>query len=268
MAQQEQHGINWRDEKLVEHQKSIYNQIITNIIEPIPEKKKFAKEGKQKLGLVIVEPREHEWLKGTLYNMAHVYGGQDVVLYIIHGIKNEDFVKNIVDDEWSNVNFLKLPIENINRDDYNRLLSNSQFWSYFNTEYVLIFQTDTFIRKQIPDVFFLYDYIGSPWAWFPNGIKRRVGNGGFSLRKVSKMKEICNKYNFNPEQEEAEDVFFCKYIETDLVPPPSLASIFAVEHIYYPDPIGLHSIWRFQTINNIINWMSNIGGVPTLNVAS
>ncbi len=261
-----QHGIDWKNETLVEQQKNMYTQIITNVAEPSANKKKFARENNQKLGLVIVEPREHEWLKGVLYNMAHVYGGQDVVLYIVHGMQNEQFVKNIIDDSWSNVNFLKLPIENIDRNQYNQLLTNAQFWSYFKTEHVLIFQADTFIRKQIPDIFFLYDYVGSPWGWFPNGIKRRVGNGGFSLRKVSTMINICNKFTFNPETEEAEDVFFCKYIETDMVPPPTLASIFAVEHIYYNDPIGLHSIWRFQNFNDIMQWMNNTGGVPALSL--
>jgi hypothetical protein len=259
-------SIDWKNEELVQNQKNMYHQIITNIREPPAEKKKFASENNQRLGLVIIEPRSHEWLKGVLYNMAHIYGNTDTVLYIVHGNDNEEFVKSIIDDSWSNVILLKIPVSNLTRDDYNLLLTNGQFWKYFKTEYVLIFQSDTFIRKQISDLFFLYDYVGAPWYWKPNGIQRSVGNGGFSLRKTSVMKDICNKYKFDKETEEGEDVYFCRYVEVDYVPPPNLASIFAVEHIFYSDSIGLHQVWRFIKIEEIIKLMSDTGGVPHLNL--
>ena len=50
-----------------------------------------------------------------------------------------------------------------------------------------------------------YDYYGAPWPHHNNS----VGNGGLSLRKVSKMIEITSKYKFNWDSiEGAEDTWF------------------------------------------------------------
>ena len=257
------HGISYENLELVAKQKELYNIIIQSIIEPPAEKKVFGKVDNNKLGLVIVEPRKHEWLKGVLYNMCHVYGGSNTPLYIVHGTDNEEFVKDICKD-WTNVNYLKLPIDDLEDDQYSELLTNSNFWTFFKTQYVLIFQTDTFIRKQIPEVFFFFDYVGSPWNWTPKNSERMVGNGGFSLRKVQAMIDICNCANYAKFNDEAEDVFFVKRIKKDFIPPPGLASCFSVEHVYFSDPIGTHQTWRFQTFDDIFKWMSNVGGVPTL----
>lgn len=256
------HHISWQDTQLVEHQKKLYNTIINTIVPPSQQQKIFG-TGSNKLGLLIVEFREHEWLKGVLYNMAHVYGGQNVPLYIVHGNKNELFIKNILSD-WKNVNYLHLDMDNIDIDDYSELLTKSSFWSYFETEYILIFQTDTFIRKTIPEHMFFFDYIGAPWNWSPGGTKRQVGNGGFSLRKVDVMKEIADKYTYNKDNDVAEDVFYSKNIEIDHIPPKFLASTFAVEHLYHDDPIGCHQLWRFIKFADIFKLMSGVAGVPAL----
>jgi hypothetical protein len=264
---QEQHGISWKDEKLVEHQKTMYNTIITNIVEPSKEQKIFARETNQRLGLVIIEPREHEWLKGVIYNVSHLYGGKDVVLNIIHGNKNKEFVENIINDEWSNVNLYELPIDNLQQDQYNALLTNSQFWSYFKTQFVLIFQSDSFVRKEIPELFFLYDYCGSLVPWKAGNSKRMIQNGGTSLRKVKTMIDICTNNKYDKEKDTNEDVFFATHIDIDCMPPPTLATIFGVEHVYNPDPVVLHQVWRFQTIKDIVKWTNGTAGVPLLNLS-
>ena len=95
---------------------------------------------------------------------------------------------------------------------YSRLLLSEMFYSdYKQYEYMLIAQTDTLILNtefNIEDFMdFNYDYWGAPW---PNGvfggkygikeaIKRlfvhnpkglKVGNGGFSLRRIQSTKEL------------------------------------------------------------------------------
>lgn len=257
------HGINYTDTDLVAKQKEMYNSILNNIVDISEEQKVFAKEDNQQLSLLIVEPRSHEWLKAVLYNMAHTYGGLNVPLYIVHGTQNKEFIDSIVGD-WSNIVFLELPVENLTKDEYSTLLTSSQFWSYIKTQYVLVFQTDSFIRKKIPDVFYYYDFVGAPWPWNPASNDRQVGNGGFSLRKVKAMLDICNKYTYDKEKYTAEDVFFSKHIVIDRVPPVELASQFAVEHIYNENPVGLHQIYRFQTIQDIVQLCSNKAGVPPL----
>ena len=77
-------------------------------------------------------------------------------------------------------------------------------------EYILIYQTDCWVYEDRLDEFMDkgYDYYGAPWkleglTWSKNS----VGNGGFSLRKVSAMRRVCinNEYNFD----KGEDLWFC-----------------------------------------------------------
>jgi hypothetical protein len=83
---------------------------------------------------------------------------------------------------------------------YNRLLLAPFFYEKFSAyEYVLICQTDVYVfRDDLNDWMQKnYDYIGAPWIETPPSTKRwspfnfsrlmtgQVGNGGFSLRKVS-----------------------------------------------------------------------------------
>ena len=99
---------------------------------------------------------------------------------------------------------------------YSRLILSEKFYEPFiNYEYMLIAQTDTYILnteyslKQFIDK--RYDYWGAPWPKGPfdepYGVKElyksmfvrcprklHVGNGGFSLRKVSSTYELVKKY--------------------------------------------------------------------------
>lgn len=254
------HGISYEDAAKVEKQYEQYKKIIENI-KPCSNVTWQHPTQPKKLGLCIVEPRCHELLSGILHNMAYIYGNTDTVLYIVHGSDNEQFVKDIC-KSWINVKFFNLGVQNITRADYNNLLTNKSFWTCFATEYILMFQTDSFIRKKIPEVFYHFDYVGAPWSdkeknkgWSPAKNGRFVGNGGFSLRKLSSIKEICSKYEYDPILLEGEDVFFSKYLAIDTVPPPSLARQFSVEHFYYEDPVGFHQCWRFQTIEDIKSWI-------------
>ncbi|OHX66960.1 DUF5672 family protein [Flammeovirga pacifica] len=74
---------------------------------------------------------------------------------------------------------------------YNRLMVSKEFYSAFDTyKFMLIYQTDCFIFRDELDDWCRrnYSYVGAPWpendgsgnVWF-----KYVGNGGFSLRKIS-----------------------------------------------------------------------------------
>ena len=108
---------------------------------------------------------------------------------------------------------------------YNRLLLSFDFYSRFTDyEYMLIYQLDAYVFNDDLEYWcnLGYDYIGAPWvifdptqktlkgrikyrteqkinsllnkpnSWLLNGL--RVGNGGFSLRKISKFRKIILKY--------------------------------------------------------------------------
>lgn len=212
----------------------------------------------KRLGVCLIEFRKHEWMRSVLWNMCNVYGNTDVCLYIVHGKDNEDYIKEIVKD-WKNVNLIKLDYNNINIRTYNIILTSKELYNCFETEFILIFQTDTYIRKKIPEEFFQYKYVGAPWTGYPNDFpdnphiqlgNKMVGNGGFSLRHVNRMKEIIETYP-KTQDKPNEDVYFSNYLKNHEVPRVEVAKKFAVEWIYDDDPVGLHQIWRFHSINKM-----------------
>ena len=95
---------------------------------------------------------------------------------------------------------------------YNRLMLSSEFYERFSdTEYILIYQPDAFIFKDDLEYWCnqSYDYIGAPWIqkkrnpiglfFYKRKLKKKpykkdillkVGNGGFSLRKIVSFIDI------------------------------------------------------------------------------
>ncbi len=86
-----------------------------------------------------------------------------------------------------------------NVEGYSRLLLSPNFYkSFLDFEYILIYQTDAYVfRDELSEWCNKgFDYIGAPWSERPplakgkpkidiqNWFIGRVGNGGFSLRKV------------------------------------------------------------------------------------
>jgi hypothetical protein len=76
--------------------------------------------------------------------------------------------------------------------EYNALLKKSELYEKLGDyEYILIVQTDAFVFSNNLSEFFQYDYVGAPWTKNPiKNIRGRVGNGGFSLRNIHKIKSI------------------------------------------------------------------------------
>lgn len=167
--------------------------------------------------------------------------------------------------------------ENVNA--YSRLLLSIEFYKAFNGhEYILIHQTDAFVfEDQLMEWCDRgYDYIGAPWigehSWLkdatPAWAWRRslVGNGGFSLRKIStfiKMLKLfrINKFFFLRENggiQIHEDLFWSLYIPSlnpfFKVPDADTALKFSVET--YPSqafkinkgklPFGCHAWMKYE----------------------
>lgn len=119
--------------------------------------------------------------------------------------------------KFSNViveNFSKDYFENIS--GYNELLLSPSFYERFSdSEFILIYQLDAFVFKDTLKEWCTkgYDYIGAPWiatqhntivakilALFDSKKKKKrkqifykVGNGGFSLRRVSSHYKIAKE---------------------------------------------------------------------------
>ena len=160
---------------------------------------------------------------------------------------------------------------------YNKLMLLSSFYKLFlDYKYMLVYQPDAFVFKDELSYWCSqgFDYIGAPWLryrGYPDVVKKyktyllryihtkfnvkqpntslptdlqtenRVGNGGFSLRNVSKFYEVClNKqkiidyYNSRPEYYFGEDVFWSveanRYKKYLKIPDYKVAAAFSIEN--------------------------------------
>jgi len=85
-----------------------------------------------------------------------------------------------------------------NPGSYSQLLLSSRFYKEFSDyPFILIYQLDCLIFSEQLEFWYKsgYDYIGAPFFWDksdPNKGFSRVGNGGFSQRKVSSFLKVLN----------------------------------------------------------------------------
>jgi hypothetical protein len=148
-----------------------------------------------------------------------ILGAHPFVVVHPHGYSLE-YLKN----EYPAITTLALPDENFRSvESYNSMMLSSWFYSLFSDyEYMLIYQLDAYVFSDQLDYWTTtdFDYIGAPWMPNDNIYERligqrvlqllqkipirnnhvhsahlfhKVGNGGFSLRRISKMIEILDK---------------------------------------------------------------------------
>lgn len=135
---------------------------------------------------------------------------------------------------------------------YNRLLISEAFWARFLAyEHLLIHQLDAFVFADRLAHFCAlpYDYLGAPWtpenlrerivehpvSKLVLGYRRRVGNGGLSLRRVPKLHRLArNLMVLTKRWPLNEDVFWSlfagRYVPGYRVAPPATALAFAIEY--------------------------------------
>jgi len=215
---------------------------------------------------IIVEPRKHDALEFVLNNfLTNLNNDWSIVIY--HGLNNEEYINNILDnisfDFKKRISLINLNINNLTIDDYIKLMVDKNFINSIPTETFLIFQTDTMICESSKDLinnFLNYDYVGAPWA---NGF---VGNGGLSLRKKSKMLEILDKCKYN-DSGVIEDIYFsfgCKNVSINK-PSFNEAKKFAIEQVYNNESFGIHKAWTLQDNKKINAQCKNYNELVKLN---
>jgi hypothetical protein len=242
---------------------AFYEITLKNVPRPPLGKQQFHPPNGNKLGICLIEFRKHEWIRYVLYQIANIYGNTDTSLYIVHGTKNAAFVREIVKD-WKHVQFIGYPYENITREKYAELCCDETFYKHFKTEFMLKMEWDSFIRKRIPDHFFNYSYVGAPWTGYPNDYpnnphirvgNKLVGNGGFSLRNVKRMIEVC--HSFPKPAKLGEDVHLTNCLEDHEIPSVDLAKTFSVEWVFDPDPVGIHQVFKIFPTFVFMRWFKN-----------
>lgn len=175
---------------------------------------------------------------------------------------------------------------------YNRLLLNTEFYDRFmEFEFMLILQTDAIVLCDDLDRWCaqVFDYVGAPW---PDGVElfvnlgrfsgengRRVramvGNGGFSLRRISKCTSLLLEFpeaaDYFIRSGSSEDLFFSLMgpLSEDFVLPNEItASLFSMElrpSYYYAVngarlPMGCHAWSKYEPAF----WSQHVPALPVL----
>ena len=165
---------------------------------------------------------------------------------------------------------------------YSNLLMSPFFYEPFSVfEYMLIYQRDAFVFYDALEDFcrFGYDYIGAAWpvSWGKATPDKtlRVGNGGFSLRKVAACHRLLTETSRWPTWNNtlastSEDSFFALCgANKDLdfqTAPVEVADLFSMEH--YPDrclrrlkdglPFGCHG-WSRLSADFYVELLAQFG---------
>ena len=158
---------------------------------------------------IIVEPRKHAALSYVLNNILTNLS-DDWNIIVCHGTKNLEYLQDIIKYELKSsprISLVNLGVDNLTIAQYNEIYATKAFHDHIPTEIFLKFETDSMIlpkNAHLINEFLQYDYVGAPWP------DRQVGNGGFSLRRKSKMLELIDKVPFI--KGEADDGFFSQYL--------------------------------------------------------
>ena len=195
---------------------------------------------------IIVEPRKHRALSFVLKNaLENLDPNWNVRIY--HGTKNKEFVEDLLNKDLafgrSRITLMDIGMPNLDEPHaYSRFMTDRNFLESIPTEIYLIFQTDSMINPSNKDLvheFMQYDYVGAPWS---TGL---VGNGGFSLRRRSKMLEIVESLPYTTGNEDMYFALNAKLKGLD-VPPTETALRFSIETIISPEFFGLHRVWCYN----------------------
>ena len=100
-------------------------------------------------------------------------------------------------------------------------------------------------HAHLMDSFLEYDYVGAPWrvtGYTPTMNCNFIGNGGFSLRRKSKMLEIIEKHKRN---HLPEDLFFSTHYNDIVLHKPdySKALTFCVDEMFHEVTMATHNPW-------------------------
>lgn len=240
-----------------------YNDFIKHIpIPKIPIKSHYE--------AVLIEFREFPHLEFLIRN-AILKLGDAWAFTIICGNINYKFMFEMCNRISTNINIIKVNIDNMLPYQYNKFLTSKSFWDTLEGEKILIYQEDSMIFKKLDDRFLQYDYIGAPFPKYQNDTPNCVGNGGLSLRSKTIMIKIISSISvkktvFNSSTLDymnsqnlsfpPEDVYFSKNAQEygiGVVADYDTASLFSSEAIYNENSFGGHKFW---ISNN--NWKNEI----------
>ena len=240
-----------------------YNDFIKNINLPKIPVKSFNET-------VLIEFRQFPHLEFIIRNNILKLGSKWSHT-VICGNLNYKFMIEICEKISTNINIIKVNIDYLTNDQYNKFLTSPSFWNMMNGEKILIYQEDSLIFKNNIEDFIKFDFIGAPFQKNRNDTPNYGGKGGFSLRTKSIMIKILNtisvkKTHYNSstieemEKEDnifpPEDVYFSKNLQElgiGLVANYDTALSFSSEKNFNNDSFGGQRFWLGNE-----NWKNDI----------
>lgn len=204
---------------------------------------------------VIVERRQHPNFWFILRNMA--WANPDFAVYIFCSDENIDFIKALLGEKTANFNLIIAFKGHASRDrgkkEVDNLLSNSRFYTYINSEYILTLEMDTFIRKKIPETLFEGIYWGNTWGWVPH----TPGGGGVTVRNTKLCAEHCKKHRPDPniDLHTAQDAWLSDTVYADKgdFPDVKFRVTHIMENIPAEDPVAVHQFWTYLDAFQVTN---------------
>ena len=207
---------------------------------------------------VIIETRDIPSLPWVLRNIAHHTGWQ------ILGYCSDENIHRFEQAGFA-IDLRRIALSST--DAYSRLLCSDAFWEDL-PEHALIFQSDTFMIRSGIEPYLKYDYVGAPWKWAYEESGKQIfqggGNGGFSLRQASKMREIIRaiprerlydyvKFQPRPKGLLSEDLYFTLAMKVlgCYLPDFETQKRFCVETIFYEKPLAVHAVTKHLDVHQV-----------------
>jgi hypothetical protein len=194
--------------------------------------------------ICIVERRCHSNFEFCLLNAVYFARGYSV--YIFCSNDNFEFIQSICSPHLNTVHIIQIfdgfGTPEQGKIEYNNLLMKKSFWESIDADYVLTFETDTYLLDFIPDCISEFDYIASKWSWDLDA----PGGGGLSFRNKSMMVHLCSDPDLH---DQMQDSFVSNGVKKHgyKYPNPHISKQFFIESDLESYPIGVHQWWTFLT---------------------
>lgn len=193
--------------------------------------------------LYKANPNEEE--RASLVQTQKVFQDETILLVVPEGLDLTEYQSIMPNVEVKY--FKKTYFSSIKA--YNSLLLSATFYKSFKAyDYILLTQADVWVfdNQLLKWCKRNYDYIGAPWLVkpplqkkinllpFASLMKGKVGNGGFSLRKISSHIEISRKLSpiswiFTKNEDFFWSIIVPKFFSSFVIPKIEVAVFFAFE---------------------------------------